>query len=236
MLPNVKHITGVVLDEEEKPLAEARIDHAADPRLIHTTDSEGRFVIDTKAPIIVVRKAGYHYRRAEFKRTSLPAPKDGHFWLKSGDLLITRSNTPELVGHSAIYDGTPSPCIFPDLMMRLALNVSAVDLRFVWYWLQSPLVRDFIGRKAKGTSPTMKKISQGIVMEIPFPSTLPIPEQRRIVAELDAMQTQLDALKDLQAQTGTELDALLPLILSKAFQGQLFQMSAEDVSKRQDQQ
>ena len=62
---------------------------------------------------------GFQYRASEFKRTSMHAATDGHFWLKPGDLLITRSNTPELVGHVAIYNGTPSPCIYPDLMMRL---------------------------------------------------------------------------------------------------------------------
>jgi type I restriction enzyme S subunit len=164
---------------------------------------------------------GYRYRSSAIKRTSLHAPKDGHFWLKPGDMLITRSNTPELVGHAAIYDGTPSPCIYPDLMMRLDLNFEAVELPFVWYWLQVPPVREFIGRNAKGTSPTMKKISQGIVMAIPFPCSLPLPEQHRIVSELDALQTEVDVLKRLQAETAAELDALLPAVLDRAFKGEL---------------
>ncbi len=49
----------------------------------------------------------------------------------------------------------------------------------------------------------------------------PLPEQRRIVAELDALQSQVDALKRLQAETSTELDALLPAILDRAFKGEL---------------
>ena len=54
--------------------------------------------------------------------------------------------------------------------------------------------------------------------EIPVP---PLPEQRRIVAELDALQLQVDALKRLQAETSVELDALLPAILDRAFKGEL---------------
>jgi type I restriction enzyme, S subunit len=55
-----------------------------------------------------------------------------------------------------------------------------------------------------------------------MPVTLPpLPEQRRIVAELDALQAQVDALKRLQAETAAELDALLPAILDKAFKGEL---------------
>jgi type I restriction enzyme S subunit len=43
------------------------------------------------------------------------------------------------------------------------------------------------------------------------------PEQRRIVAELDALQAEVDRLKALQAETAAELDALLPAILDRAF-------------------
>jgi type I restriction enzyme S subunit len=164
---------------------------------------------------------GFNYRQTEFKRTSLKSPSEAHFWLEEGDLLITRSNTPELVGHAAIYNGTPSPCIYPDLMMRVDVDDKHADRKFVWYWLQSRVVREFIGKEAKGTSPTMKKISQGTVMQIPFPQGLPLNEQRRIVAYLDGLQAQVDALKKLQAQTAAELDALLPAILDRAFKGEL---------------
>lgn len=164
---------------------------------------------------------GFHYRSSEFKRTSLYVPRETHIWLQPGDLLITRSNTLELVGHAAIYDGNPSPCIYPDLIMRLELKNDCVDSRFVWYWLQSSSVREFISKHAKGTSPTMKKISQGIVMSIPFPSMLTLSEQRRIVAELDALQSEAGNLKRLQAETAVELDALFPSILDRAFKGEL---------------
>jgi type I restriction enzyme S subunit len=67
----------------------------------------------------------------------------------------------------------------------------------------------------------MKKIAQGTVMAIPFPDTLPLTEQRRIVAYLDDLQARVDALKRLQAETAAELNALLPSVLDKAFRGEL---------------
>jgi type I restriction enzyme S subunit len=164
---------------------------------------------------------GFQYRATEFKRTSLYAERGGHFWLKPGDLLISRSNTPELVGHAAFYDGNPTPCIYPDLMMRLEFKYLSVERRFIWYWLQSPWVREFIKNNAKGTSPTMKKISQSTVMAIPFPTSLSLSEQREIVSELDKLQSEVTALKRLQAETASELDALLPSILNRAFRGEL---------------
>jgi type I restriction enzyme, S subunit len=50
---------------------------------------------------------------------------------------------------------------------------------------------------------------------------LPFHEQRRIVAELDALQTEVDTLKHLQTESAAELDSLLPSILNKAFNGEL---------------
>jgi len=48
-----------------------------------------------------------------------------------------------------------------------------------------------------------------------------LEEQRRIVSYLDGLETQLNALKQLQAETAAELDALLPSVLDKAFNGEL---------------
>ncbi len=164
---------------------------------------------------------GFRYRSKEHKRTSLNTDPGAHYWLNPGDLLITRSNTPELVGHASIYDGHPAPCIYPDLMMRLEVDHGKADPKFIWYWLQSPIARGFIGERAKGTSPTMKKISQGIVAAIPFPIDISREKQRQIVDELSAIQTKADQLKSFHNETSAELDALTPSILDKAFKGEL---------------
>jgi type I restriction enzyme S subunit len=65
-----------------------------------------------------------------------------------------------------------------------------------------------------------KNINLGILTQVPVPK-LALPEQRRIVAELDVLQAEVDELKRLQAETAAELDALLPSILDKAFKGEL---------------
>jgi type I restriction enzyme S subunit len=74
------------------------------------------------AVLTLTAVTGFQYQENEFKRTSESTSAKGHYWLKAGDLLITRSNTPDLVGHAAIYNGSPTPCIYPDLMMRLEVD------------------------------------------------------------------------------------------------------------------
>ena len=163
---------------------------------------------------------GFSYT-SEYKLTSEPLDPNAHYWLNPNDLLISRSNTLELVGHAAIYSGKPYPCVYPDLMMRLPIDEKKATKKFILFLLQTPLVRKFITAKAKGTSPTMKKISQKVVMDIPFPASINITEQQRIVAYLDSLQAKVDELKGLQAETEKELEELVPSILDKAFKGEL---------------
>ncbi len=66
----------------------------------------------------------------------------------------------------------------------------------------------------------MATLNKGHVRSIPVPLP-PLPEQRRIVAYLDALQAKVDALRRLQEETGAELDALMPAVLDKAFKGEM---------------
>jgi type I restriction enzyme S subunit len=86
--------------------------------------------------------------------------------------------------------------------------------------MKSSGLREQIERGASGTSPTMKNISKEKVLGLLLPPH-PLPEQRRIVAELDALQAEVDTVQRLQAETAAELDALLPAVLDRAFKGEL---------------
>ena len=75
-----------------------------------------------------------------------------------------------------------------------------------------------MSKSVKGTSYVGLNLKDVRELHIPIP---PLPEQRRMVAELDAIQEQVDSLKRLQSETAAELDALLPAILDRAFKGEL---------------
>jgi hypothetical protein len=49
----------VVVDPEGKPVDGARIDHSNNRGPALQTDSEGRFELDTRAPVLVIRKSGF---------------------------------------------------------------------------------------------------------------------------------------------------------------------------------
>jgi hypothetical protein len=67
----------------------------------------------------------------------------------------------------------------------------------------------------------MKKISQGDVCAVPFPTALDRKYQSDIAAELDRIRERLQKLLALQATTTNDLAAIMPAVLEKAFAGQL---------------
>jgi type I restriction enzyme S subunit len=183
-------------------------------------------VVDGTAVLSLGAVTGFTYRPDEFKRTSEPTAPDGHYWLREGDLLMTRSNTERLLGHAAIYSGVPYPCIYPDLMMRIPVDVTCADTRFVYYWLRTPVVRALIEAAGSGTSSTMKKITQADVMNLPFPTAVDVAEQRRIVQRLDDIVRALDEVRLEQQSSLDDLNALFPALLDRACHGEMSDASA----------
>jgi type I restriction enzyme S subunit len=156
----------------------------------------------------------------ETKRVDIYLPEDSSFWMKPGDIFVSRGNSLELVGRAAIYEEIPENCAFPDLLIRIRVDKTAIDPRYLVYYFQSAKARKYIESEASGTSPSMKKVSQPKLerMQIPVP---PLEEQRRLVAYLDGLQAQVSALRGLQSESARELAALLPSVLDRAFKGEL---------------
>jgi type I restriction enzyme S subunit len=113
--------------------------------------------------------------------------------VREGDLLLTRANTPELVGDACVVPEVRPKLMMSDLIYRLRLDTDHLDPRFAQYWLLSSPGRDQIARDARGSSQSMVKISQQTVRSwlIPMP---PLDEQRAIADYLDRKTAAIDAL------------------------------------------
>jgi len=51
---------------------------------------------------------GFDYDGSQIKYTDKPVDENENYWAQEGDIFMSRSNTPELVGQAAIYDGSPA--------------------------------------------------------------------------------------------------------------------------------
>lgn len=124
-------------------------------------------------------------------------PKVAEALLQHGDLLVSRSNTRELVGLASIYEGAPENCIYPDLMMRVRVSQGKMDPRFLEIYLVSPHGRRYFETQARGTSGSMVKINGAILGEMPIPRP-PINEQRRIVERLGRFRRLVNSNEEAQ--------------------------------------
>jgi restriction endonuclease S subunit len=138
--------------------------------------------------------------------------------LKEGDIVVNRTNSAELVGKCAVFD-VDGDYGFASYLIRLRLDLESAEPRLVACYINSPTGRAYMFAERKQMTGQANVNSRKLVA---LPISLPsLTEQRRIVAELGALQAEVDALKRLQAETAAELDALLPSILDKAFKGEL---------------
>jgi type I restriction enzyme, S subunit len=163
---------------------------------------------------------GFIFRGDKIKHTSAPVKESAHYWVNDGDLLITRSNTTELVGHVAICEGLSEPTIYPDLIMRMKVDPRKALTEFVYYQLRAQNIREIIRTSATGANPTMKKIKKSIVQGLPiaYPS---IEGQSNIVEALDELACKAQALESLYREKLSALSELKQSILQKAFAGEL---------------
>lgn len=138
--------------------------------------------------------------------------------LKCGDILVNRTNSAELVGKCAVFD-LQRDFAFASYLIRLRLDTDKADSRLVASYINSPAGRAYMFSERKQmTGQANVNATKLKALPIALP---PLAEQRRIVAELDALQAEVDALKRLQAEIAAELDALLPALLDRAFKGEL---------------
>lgn len=138
--------------------------------------------------------------------------------LQQGDILVNRTNSAELVGKCAVFE-LEGEFAFASYLIRLRLDPSRAKPHLVASFVNSPAGRAYMfSEKKQMTGQANVNATKLKALPIALPS---LPEQHRIVAELDALQTEVDALKRHQAETAAELDALLPALLDRAFKGDL---------------
>jgi type I restriction enzyme S subunit len=178
---------------------------------------------DTGTPVLTLSAVtGFKFRPEKIKHTSAPTNTDLHYWVVNGDLLLTRSNTPELVGHVAVVSDITQPTIYPDLIMRMNADPHKAINRFLYYQLRSTKLRRIIMSRAHGANPTMKKVGKNDVQTLPI-WLPPLDEQQKITGELEELEASSVNLGTIYRQKLTALDDLKKSLRHQAFSGQLTQ-------------
>lgn len=120
--------------------------------------------------------------------------------VRAGDVLIIRGNVLRLVGAFAYVDATRPKLMLPDLIFRVKFKRERLlDPQFLVALMHCADLRQQIESAATGTSPTMKKVTVGSILDLEFPLP-PIDRQRELLKPMTAALSQSTKLKD-QAET-----------------------------------
>lgn len=138
---------------------------------------------------------------------------DARLEIRQGDVLLTRANTPELVGDACFVGSTIPKRMLSDLIYRLRPH--GVDGRFLVYALLGDFTRGQITADARGSSQSMVKVSQGHIRSW----TIMLPderEQRRVADYLDQRTRDIDSLISKQEQLRTLIEERRQAIVVRA--------------------
>lgn len=144
--------------------------------------------------------------------------------LTKGDVLFNRTNSPELVGKTAVYQGE-RPAIYAGYLIRVRCSTELLP-EYLNYCLGSRMGRDYCWSiKSDGVSQSninAKKLAA-------FPFTLPsVTEQAEIVRRVEALFALADRIESRCTAARTQAQRLSPLVLAKAFRGELVAQDPTD--------
>ena len=140
------------------------------------------------------------------------------YLLKHNDVLFNRTNSPELVGKTAIYK-SQMPAIFAGYLIRIRRKEELLDAGFLNYFLNSQIAIDY-GKTVVISSVNQANINGTKLKGYPIPAPS-LSEQKTIVAKLDSLTEETQRLARLYERKLAALATLKKSLLHQAFTGQL---------------
>ena len=132
----------------------------------------------------------------EYNRVSCP--------VKANTIIVSRMNTPELVGACGYVDCDYPNIYLPDRLWQVHF-LNNINVKFVFYWLVSSGIRFYYASLAVGTSSSMQNISQDQFYNA-FCTIPSYTEQEKIAAYLDQKCAEIDTLIAKKEAFLTELE------------------------------
>lgn len=182
---------------------------------------------NTQGDVPVVRMGNIRNGRIDWRDLAFTSDKEeiARYSLQPGDVLFNRTNSPELVGKTAIYRGE-RPALFAGYLVRVNQINAVASGPYVAHFLTSPRAREY-GKSVKTDGVNQSNINATKLQQYPFP-LCSTAEQTEIVRILDA---RMEAAESLGAEIDASLtraDALRQSILQRAFSGQLVPQDPTD--------
>jgi len=168
----------------------------------------------------VIRMGNIQQGRIEWSNLAYTNDKTdiSKYRLTKGDVLFNRTNSPELVGKTAIYNGE-MPAIFAGYLIRINQITVLLDYKYLNFWLNSHPAKVY-GNSVKTDGVNQSNINGEKLKSYPFPFCSP-QEQSQIVQEIETRLSVCDNIESTISESLEKAEALRQSILKKAFEGKL---------------
>jgi len=144
--------------------------------------------------------------------------------LVKGDVLFNRTNSPELVGKTTIFQGEQE-AIYAGYLIRVKCTEKLIP-EYLNYCLGSPMGREYCWQvKSDGVSQSNINAKKLAAFEFLLP---PIEEQTEIVRRVASLFAFADRLEARLQSAQTAAECLTPALLAKAFRGELVPQDPND--------
>ena len=137
--------------------------------------------------------------------------------LMPGDVLFNRTNSPELVGKTAIYRGEQE-AIFAGYLIRIN-QFDCINPEYLAYYMNSFTAKQY-GNKVKTDGVNQSNINGKKLCAYPFPLCSQ-EEQAQVVYELESRLSVCDSIEKTVDTALQQAEALRQSILKQAFEGNL---------------
>jgi type I restriction enzyme S subunit len=139
--------------------------------------------------------------------------------LSPSEILVARSNTPDLVGRASLFPGARGAVVASDLTIRIRPGESMVP-SFLAYYLSFLYTTGYWKERAGGASGSMKKITrvQILAEQIPTPT---IAQQTCTSDSINDSMAVAQATCEALEQKLAAINALPAVLLRRAFSGEL---------------
>jgi len=156
----------------------------------------------------------------DLKRANFDAKEVDKLALREGDLLVIRSNgSVDLVGACSVVTAAEAGLLFAGYLMRLRLDQTRALPAYVRICLSTSRQRELIERTAKSTS-GVNNLNAEELRSLPL--SLPtLGEQKAIVKRVEALLGLAAQVERRHTAATSNALRLTPLILAKAFRGEL---------------
>ncbi|MGV9763588.1 restriction endonuclease subunit S [Micromonospora tulbaghiae] len=139
--------------------------------------------------------------------------------IQNGDLLITRANTPQLVGSTAVVQNVRPKLLLSDKIFRIRL-LPSTEPRYIAAVARSTRVRSLCGAASNGASQSMANIRFEEVKEWQIPP-IDIREQLRVVAQVNERSEHNRALLAIIDKQAALLAERRQALITAAVTGQI---------------